>query len=355
VDQVIVRTGPPQVEPEIAELVKPIIAKWELAALRVAAAHSQPAKFKLPAGANTPEGILAARFKLLPAARKQRSGQRAQELLAQRNRKRPLGGLLNLDLAVAQSVDTLVKAPVPKLSAEAAAEIAGRHFLQLGFLPSFGLPFPFKHLNFNLVRVRCIDETNGLFGSEAGDDEIELGGTCVDETGDTTKIAPFKVGDFSDGDVKTYSPPKRLQTFNVGEGTEYPKSYFVNLVLNEADQGNFSETMEKVFKKVQDEVSARLAAALGGAVGSSGGPVGVIIGMAVGYAVGKVFNLILRAWEDDPFKPVTIQVVIPSADAKLPARSDFVAFTGPGEYHLRYSWTLTDLSKAAVKGLRSAA
>jgi len=41
---------------------------------------------------------------------------------------------------------------------------------------------------------------DGLFVSEAGEDEIELGGIAIDETADVGKVKPFKVGSFNAGD-----------------------------------------------------------------------------------------------------------------------------------------------------------
>jgi hypothetical protein len=60
-----------------------------------------------------------------------------------------------------------------------------------------------------LIReVTCIDETSGFCGTEAGADEIRMGGEKVDPRARVTRIPGFKIKDFEeDGDTKTYPPP----------------------------------------------------------------------------------------------------------------------------------------------------
>ena len=131
-------------------------------------------------------------------------------------------------------------------------------------------------LELRIHKVRCDDETNGFLGSEAGSDEIDLGGTTVDESGDTHKVSPFRVASFgSDGDQKVFSPPRRFTFFNLTEGTDFPKGYVATLVLAEIDSGGFNDFLKKLMEKVRERVIAYLTAAIGGAIGASGGPIGV--------------------------------------------------------------------------------
>ena len=293
-DQVVVRTGTPQVEPEIAERGRTDHLEMGGGGAPSGGRPLPTAKFNLPKGADTPEGILARRFVLLPADRQQRSGERSEELLAQTNRVRQLGRRIDLDLASTTSVDGLVKAERGTMDAASSLRPLAVGCLVWGSHHRFGCS---SHSRTSISTLSAfVASTRPTASSDrrrvtTKSNSVEH---AFDETGDTTRINDFKVGDFSDGDVKTYTPMKRLQTFNVSEGTAYPKSYFVNLILNEADQGNFSETMEKVYKKIQNEVSERLAAALGAQVGAVGWPGRSADRAAVGYAVGKDLQLHLE-------------------------------------------------------------
>jgi hypothetical protein len=55
--------------------------------------------------------------------------------------------------------------------------------------PAVAAVAPLKKLRLRLHRVTCEEETN-----EIGKDEIHLGGTTVDESGDTGKISSFARG-----------------------------------------------------------------------------------------------------------------------------------------------------------------
>jgi len=202
-------------------------------------------------------------------------------------------------------------------------------------------------LELRIHKVKCLDETDGFLGSEAGDDEIDLGGTTVDESGDTKKVNPFRVGsDFDDGEQKVYSPPKQFTWFNLTEGTAFPKSYFVTLVLAEADMGGLPDFLNQLLNWVKAKVTTALTAALGGAIGASGGPVGAIIGAVVGAIAGLVFALFKSIWEDDIFKPATVSVSIPSLTARWPGNKtdspeSVITYTGHGgKYQVTYDWRL---------------
>src|SRR5204862_520665 len=87
------------------------------------------------------------------------------------------------------------------------------------------------NLEFRILSVKCVDRTSdGFLGTEASD-EIRLGGISIDESGDTHKISDFSVMTFDkDGEKKTYDPKKQFTYFNLNEGTDYPKTYYVILV-----------------------------------------------------------------------------------------------------------------------------
>jgi hypothetical protein len=200
-------------------------------------------------------------------------------------------------------------------------------------------------LELRIHKVHCIDETNGQFVEKVGNDEIHLGGTAVDQSGKTHKIAPFLVGaNFDDGESKTFKPPRRFTTFDLREGTDFPKSYFVTFVLFEKDGGGAAEFINKLLAKVKERVIAAITAAVGGFVGASGGPVGVAIGAAIGFVVGKVFEALKAAIDDDPFPPKTVSLAITAPDHRFKGKKTdspefIVRFKGnEGLYEVKYDW-----------------
>lgn len=76
--------------------------------------------------------------------------------------------------------------------------------------------------------------------------------------------------------------------------------------------------MDQLVQWVDEKVTAELSASLGAAIGSAGGPVFAVIGAAIGAAVGALIDLFTDIWNDDMFKPATIELEIPSADARFP-------------------------------------
>ncbi len=347
-NQIVARQlSPDDLEPELARLVMPIARKWEAAALRVAAHHANPAKFTMPTDSDAPETILARRFDQIAKARPQLarlSGQRAADQLGLPKTERKLNAVLDTDFTKTGSVDDLAKMPKPVTKAS-LLRLLDRHYAQLGMQrTTTGAPFPHSHVGLDLIRVVCVDETNGLFGTERGEDEIAMSGVTLDESANAGKIEPFTVSDsFDDGDRVDFSPPKHLFTQAVGGGTSYPKHYFATLLLFEKDQGDLDETMEDILRKFADEAKEKLAAWLSVAAsgfGALGAAAGAILGWLVGWLIGKIVNRLIAIWEDDPFVPRTLELIIPSASATMSGTSKVFHFTGPGEYAVRYRWSV---------------
>lgn len=335
-------------EPELIRLATPIARRWEAAALRVAAHHADPNKFKLPTDPNSPEMILAPRFNLIAKQRPARakiSSERALDQLALPKTDRKLKRALDVNFSTTKSVEALAKKDPPVTKATVLGLI-DRHYAQLGVQrTTTGAPFPEANVGLDLIRVVCIDETNGFLGSEAGEDEISMSALTLDESANAAKVDPFHVADFDDGDRKDFVPPKRLFTLEVGGGTSYPKHYFATMLMFEVDQGDLDETMEKILRKFADEVATKVSTWLGGAAGSTLGPLGAaagaIIGWIVGWLVGKIVDRLIAIWEDDPFVPRTLELMIPSATSRLIEPSKVFHFRGPGEYAVRYRWSIT--------------
>jgi acyl-CoA thioester hydrolase len=102
--------------------------------------------------------------------------------------------------------------------------------------------------------VKCSDDTN-----ELSKDEISLGGTMIDASGKTSKISALDVGDFKTGDVRKYSSPKTIGSFDLSKGTSFPRTYYALLALAEIDMGGFAGFLDELVDSVEDEVSAALA------------------------------------------------------------------------------------------------
>ncbi len=331
--------------PKLRNLLLRVTREMELSIEKVAANHANPKDFPLPSDPNSTEQILASRFNSLPKTVKDRSGGRAMERLnaSPDVRLKRFGELANVNLKTNASIGSQVSAmPLPaglKLTLDQLTGVVN------GLPVSPVLPVTqMSNLEFRLHKVKCLDETGGFIAEKFGNDEIDLGGNAVDETGDTHNIPHFRVGsNFDDGEQVVFSPPKRFTRFNLKEGTAFPKSYFVTMILAEIDQGGLSKFQLDLLAKVKSKVIALLTKA-GILIGTTGGPVGAIIGVAVAFVVGKIFDLLIRIWEDDIFQPITVRVDIPSLNTRFPGGKtdspDAVAtFTGHnGKYQVTYDW-----------------
>ena len=354
VDIVDARVGQPK-DPALRAVLKRVVREFELAAEKVAANAAEPAAFPLPEESGSIEQVLARRFRALPATDRKAAGvavaKRIKAPAAVQQRR--LLELAAVDLAKPTAIEkqaAALGAPKVRLTraqlvAEAAA--AGAAQVKDAATPPAAAAQRLTKLELRIHKVRCDDETNGFLGSEAGSDEIDLGGTTVDESGDTHKVSPFRVASFGDdGDQKVFSPPRRFTFFNLTEGTAFPKGYVATLVLAEIDSGGFNDFLKKLMEKVRERVIAYLTAAIGGAIGASGGPIGVVIGLAVGWVVGKIFDLLSNVWNDDVFPPVSVSTSIPSLTARWtggrtdsPERTVTVKGHG-GQYSVTYDWRL---------------
>ena len=331
-------------------VAKRVFLEVRLAAEKAVAHHAKPTNYPIAADPNSLEQIFLTRFKQLRVEKQQAAKARVLSFVKAPKVARTgvYGDLAKVNLRNATSVEAQVKA----LAFPAGLKFQISHLQNLklhggivpivpggGFIPQQTT----NKLELRIHKVKCIDETGGW--PEWGEDEIYLGGTTVDESGDTKKVAQFKVSDFDDGDVKNYSPPKQFTWFSLLEGTEWPKSYFVTLVLAEVDMGGLADFLNKLLDKVKAEVISALAAAIGGAIGASGGPIGAAIGAVVGWVVGQVFEWLKSWWSDDIFKPFTVSVSIPSLNARWAGKTDspeyWVKWWGhDGTYQLWYDWRL---------------
>lgn len=365
-----IRSSEIVLDSDLIAVLQPLVTKWELAAARVAAAASDPNSFPLPQqdGGRTPEELLQVRFNKLPNSVQAVASSRA--LVDLRNpmtlqRVQRFG--LNFPAPHGQvvfpqgSVETS-HAPVKGVLSGQQVNARAPGWLddifdripKLPPIPPSNGPFSKTKLDLKLVRIRCLDETDGFLGSEAGMDEIEIGGSAIDPTkidpakpdvgyGDAATTVPaFRVQwKFNDGTAHDWPNKHLFHSFDVSTLNEYPSTYFVTMIMAEIDRGDFSDGLDAILKGVEKEAVEYLTAAIGGAIGTGAGPLGTAIGLGVGYAVGKVFEYIRGLFDDKVFDPVTLQLTIPSANPASQTIANRARFRGPGHYLVACEWSFS--------------
>ena len=337
-----------------------ILAELKTAFVRVAMGY------EMPTARDTWESIIKERFDELEKINPMRQ-QRAIATLRRigetpKLRRAELGRFADLNLQspnllIKTSVSPKIRTHVKRLETLAMRNVAFpfhpvvRVFPE-SFDPTIMRPqqtYKYTGVKFMMDKVYCVDETGWDWW---GSDEIWMGGTSIDETGDVKKISAWEVhGDFDTGETKNYSPDKQVHWFNVKEGGDnWPKHYFVYLVMAERDAGDFPDWITKLYKKVKEKLTHYIAT-VGGAVvgGAVGGPLGAVIGAIVGWIAGwvldKVFGWIKSLWEDDLIAKCTYHLthVGPQATFGGSARSSVAAvnyYGGSGKYRVWTYWEL---------------
>lgn len=325
-----------------------VVREFQLAAEKVAAHHSEPAKYPMPSGSAAMEHLMASRFKALPeGTRKKAADHVVAELKNVSGRAKKLDDLAKVDLRSTTSVEAQVrKLPFPTKLKFPADELrktpVAKAAVGTAEQGAAAAAVPLRKLELRLHQVKCLEETNEVFK-----DEISLGGTAVDESGDADKISSFRVKSFHTGGVQTYTPPRRLVWFNLTEGpVKFPKSYFVTLVLAEVDGGGFADFVDRLLDKVRDRILSIFEDVINAKLGTLGGPIGELISKVVAIVATKIFDFLTGLWKDDIFRPFTVQTTVSSTTGRwLGGRSDSpertVTFRGHGgKYQLVYDWRM---------------
>ncbi|WP_460671139.1 hypothetical protein [Larkinella ripae] len=343
--EITMSQGAELTDPKLRAIAQRIIREAELAIEKVAANHTQAKKYPIDAKPGSFESALKARFDSMPQAKKQVASTKAIERLKAPAvvRAKHFGDLATVDLSSTQSVDEQVRAiDFPDALAFTAREVANFTQKQENGQPAAAATSTTDKLEFRIHKVKCLDETSDFLGGESGDDEVDCTYIAVDEDGEVKKGTSFRVrSDFDDGEQQVYSPPRRLTYFNLQEGKAFPKTYYVTLILSEADMGGISDFTNKLLDLIETKVKAAIIAA-GFPVG---GLLGAVIGAAVGYIVSRVFDLIINIWSDDPFTPKPVSVTIPSLTARWSGSTNspdmILTFSGyGGTYQVTCDWQL---------------
>jgi hypothetical protein len=366
-------------ETEITNITDPVlcnIAKWvrlqlELAVEKVAAHHADPTRFPLSTNTNSFEQILSGRFNSLSPAKRTAAANRALSRInaTPSIRKRHYAELATIDLKSNVAIEEQAfshafpeRLKITEAHLAGIQAISGQIFEPNNILQPdlFDAVIPVNvetlaksaasskctKLAVRLHKIRCVDETDGFLGTEAGSDEIWLGGMTTDATGTVKKVGILHVGDgFEDNVSKFYKPPHTFCTFDLNKGAEFPKSFFVTFIMCEKDNGGFPEYLTKLFEAVKGYVASVIGASAGSLFGSFAGPAGAAIGAIVGAVIGWFTGLLKEIWEDDYFPLKTISVSIPSFNCSWAGQKQspnkILKFIGiGGQYNLMYDWEL---------------
>lgn len=222
-----------------------------------------------------------------------------------------------------------------QVETEAAGGTQPRPKIKLKAKPKPKFQFPrVERLGLYITEVRCVDETDGFLGSEAGDDEIIMGGLAIDGSGKTTKIDPFIVGsEFDDGDVKQYSPPgRKFCEFDATQGKDWPKSYAAVVSMAEEDMGGFAAGLTVAWTKASPVVEKKFKAAVADAAEEeTGEALAQVFAEIMTWIVMNLVDWILDIFADDIFPPIT-------AYATLSSPFEFMYQNVPGSGWTNLAW-----------------
>lgn len=340
-------------DPKLAYLARRVANAGRLAALHAIARIADPSKVATATGNTEIERIALARFRVQPEQKLRRGMEKAKAFVAlpMAARERRFGALAAVDLKAAQPIDVqALAAPVPM-----GMRIDSAHLKHIAANPQllfetddgpddghFAPQVDYDNLKLRIRKVKCNDETDGAFGSEAGSDEISLGGIKVDETGDVHKLEAFRVSNnFDDGDVKVYNPPKKFASFNLREGSSWPKTYYVSLVLAEVDNGGLPSYLSDLFAYAKAKVTELVDEAGTAALGAEFGNVITAIAVAAMQALIDFFTSI---WEDDLFPVVTAHAKIGSLNhlfssgGRTSSEKHYWVQAHGGKYTMYFDW-----------------
>jgi hypothetical protein len=366
---------------KLRNIANRVVKQAELAMEKVAANYAQPSRFPLPPDTGSIEYKLKTRFdKLRPDKKDVAVRKVLQRLVASPEiRKKRFGDLVSVALTTAKSIEEQVKVlPYPqnlKINKNTLTAFKGLPSLTYvgttasglvpppvappvdvvptspaappADLPAVGVPTSpaappanYNNLTLRVHRVTCVDETDGLFGSEAGEDEIDLGGTRILPNGQVEKINSQTVReDFDDGESQEYNPPWSLTIFNLTTGI-----YTVSFILAEIDNGGLPDLLNDIVDGVKKKIGDEVEAAVNEQIDDS--TIAAAIAALVVLVFTEIWRLFKNIWEDDLFSPYTVTVSVPSLTAGFNGNSvspqGVASFDGHGgKYEVLYDWQVS--------------
>jgi hypothetical protein len=320
---IVVNQGTGIPDPKLHAIAERVLALFFLAGEKAVAHLADPAAYPLPADPRSIEHVLLKRFQFLPPARQQKGLAKVMASVRAPAQSRAVhyGDLAQVNLrspqpvveqALALGLPPSLKFPLSQLQpppAEAPMTVCS------GSLPE--LP---DRLWLRVLKVECLNETDGFQGSEAGEDEIYLGGTAIDAFGDAQPIGPARVGDFDGGDVKDYPVPWKIAEFDLAKGGRegwWNRTYLGTLVLFEHDNGNLSELENQIYTKARELAQQYVREAVAVGMSELGPVLGQLAGELAAWIVGQLFDWFRAMWEDEVFKPITVQCKILLPDSRF--------------------------------------
>lgn len=197
---------------------------------------------------------------------------------------------------------------------------------------------PNQNLVLHIVRLKCGDETGGKWVEKAGTDQMYLSVIGVDAAMRVSKVDPFRIGgNFNDGSLYEFSPPKPLLTLSVPASGSFPKTCSAHFILCENYDGKGHQEATKVaFEKAQSE--ARSAKADGGAN---------VAGAALsGVLIDAIKQRLANHFKDKLFPLQTVTLDVPNSDyrwgdgTKWSPEITLRVMGHEGVYYLVYAWEI---------------
>lgn len=213
-------------------------------------------------------------------------------------------------------------APKPLAKASAAMRTAGgdeyKNYWDVDIKVSWSLDY-----------IYCVDETDGAFGTEWGEDEIFIGGFSVDDQANVAQLTrynattrqnepfdTFKVGNFDDTKPissskrkKLFLPSLKLAEFTIGSEKPMPIQYMTSFTLVEYDDSQ--SAIAKFFQKMVAKAAEKLKEEIGDlGLGDFGTTIGEFLSGLIDDFAKWLVDLFFG---DDEFKPEVCSFEIPSA------------------------------------------
>jgi hypothetical protein len=337
-------------DPRLRAIGDRVLSAVRLAAFRAIAHSKDPKQFPMPSDAGALEHVFLRRLGSLSQARQRHAVEKASLILAapEAASARIFRGLAQVDFRSAKSAaEHLIATAVPEAGQIRPEEVAGLVAAKdsgPAIAEKAGPQQNHSFLDLRLRKVTCFHEMEKPWEQIEIDDTIAVGGVTIDALGNVGKIAEIQLGDFDwhHNAVKAFSPPKVLATFDLRQGSSWPRLYTASIVLVEKDAGGgFGAFLNAVLSKAKDWLVGETGKALQGKVSSE---VGEVLKYLLNSIVGGIIGFFVALFNDDVFPPVTETARVGSLHGKMgngtlvsDERVRKAELFG-ADYELRYDW-----------------